>query len=65
MTKAPLPTEKSKQQRDNTKNATKNFDDTTIAYRLRTVSWSDNRHPTGVVLLDVRVIWSKLYYLNY
>ena len=31
------------------KNATKNFDYTTIADRLRTVSWSNNSHPTGVV----------------
>ena len=51
MTKAPTPTEKSKKQRDNTpkKNATKNFDYTTIADRLRTVSWKNNSHPTGVV----------------
>ena len=26
-----------------------NFDCTTIADRLRTVSWSNNSHPTGVV----------------
>ena len=31
------------------KNATKNFDYTTIADRLRTVSWSNSSHPTGVV----------------
>ena len=31
------------------KNATKNFDYTTIADRLRTVSWSNRSHPTGVV----------------
>ena len=31
------------------KNATKNFDYTTIADRLRTVSWSSSSHPTGVV----------------
>ena len=31
------------------KNATKNLDNTTIADRLRTVSWSNNSHPTGVV----------------
>ena len=49
MTKAPTPTEKSKKQRDNTKNATKNFDYTTIADRLRTVSWGNDSHPTGVV----------------
>ena len=31
------------------KNDTKNFDYTTIADRLRTVSWDNDRHPTGVV----------------
>ena len=30
-------------------NATKNFDYTTIAERLRTVSRSNSSHPTGVV----------------
>ena len=40
MTKAPTLTEKSKKERDNIKNATKNFDYSTIADRLRTVSWS-------------------------
>ena len=49
MTKVPTPTEKSKKQRDNTKNATKTFDYTTIADRLRTVSWSNSSHSTGVV----------------
>ena len=36
-------------QRDNTKTATKIFEYTTIADRLRTVSWSDISDPTGVV----------------
>ena len=49
MTEAPTPTEKSKKQRDNTKNATKNFDYTTIADRLRTVSWGNDSHTAGVV----------------
>ena len=31
------------------KNATKKFDYTTIADRLRTVSWSNSSHPTGMV----------------
>ena len=31
------------------KHATKNFDYTTTADRLRTVSWSNSGHPTGVV----------------
>ena len=39
MTKSPIPTEKSKTKGQHT-NATKNFDYTTIADRLRTVSWS-------------------------
>ena len=50
MKKAPTPTKKSKKQRDNIKNATKNFDYTTIADRLRTVSWSNSSHSTGVVI---------------
>ena len=49
MTEALTLTEKSKKQRDNTKNATKNFDYTTIADRLRTVSWGSDSHPSGVV----------------
>ena len=50
MTKAPTPTEQSKKQRPwQHKNATKNFDYTTIADRLRTVSWSNSSHQTGVV----------------
>ena len=49
MTNAPTPTDKSKEQRDNIKNATKNFDYTTIADRIRTVRWSNNSYPTGVV----------------
>ena len=48
MTKAPTPTEISKKQRDNIKYATKNFDYTTIADRLGTVS--NSSHPNGVVL---------------
>ena len=49
MTKAPTPTEKSKKQRDNTKTQPKIFDYTTIADPLRTVSWGNDSHPTGVV----------------
>ena len=48
MTKTPIPKENSKVNGQH-KNATKNFDFTTIADRLRTVSWSNNSHPTGVV----------------
>ena len=49
MTKAPTPTEMSKGQNDNTNNATKKFDYTAIADRLRMVSWSNYSHPAGVV----------------
>ena len=49
MSNGHTPTEKSKKHRDNIKNATKNFDYTTIADRLRTVSWSNSSHSTGVV----------------
>ena len=49
MTKAHTPTEMSKGQSDNIKNATKKFDYTAVADRLRTVSWSNYSHPTGVV----------------
>ena len=48
MTKPPMPTENSNTKRQHT-NAIKNFDYITIADRLRTVSWSNNSHPTGVV----------------
>ena len=49
MTKAPTTTEKSKKQRDNTKTPPKNFNYTTIANRLRTVSSGNDSHPAGVV----------------
>ena len=49
MTNAPTLTEKSKKQRDNIKNTTKNFDYTTIADQLRSVSWSNSSYQTGVV----------------
>ena len=49
MTKSSTITDKFKKQRDNTKNATKNFDYPTIADRPKTVIWSNNSHPTGVV----------------
>ena len=49
MTKAPTPTDMSKRQIDNTNNATKKFEYTAIADRLRTVRWSKNSHPIGVV----------------
>ena len=51
MTNAPTLTEKSKKQRDNIQNATKNFDYTTIVDRLRTVSWSNSSLPTDVFKL--------------
>ena len=46
MTKAPTPTEKATWQHQKRH---QNFDYTTIADRLRAVSWSNNSHPTGVV----------------
>ena len=49
MTTALTPTETSKGQSDNTNNATKKLDYTAFADRLRTVSWSNYNHPTGVV----------------
>ena len=48
-TKAPTPTEKSKKQRDNKNTPPKREKYTTIMDRLRTVSWGNNSHPTGVV----------------
>ena len=48
MTKAPTSIEHSKKQHENT---AKNFDNTTIADRVRAVSWSNNRNRTGVVKL--------------
>ena len=51
MTKSPTPTEMSKGQKDNTNNVTKKFDYTAVADQLRTVSWSNYSHPTGVVNL--------------
>ena len=47
MTKAPTPAEMSKGKSDNTINATKKFDYTAIADRLRTVSWSNYGHPNA------------------
>ena len=49
MPKSPTPTEKSKKQRDNTKNAIKTFKYTAIAVRLETVTWSYDSDPTGMV----------------
>ena len=52
MTKAPTPTEMSKGQSDNINNATKSsIKQRLAADRLRTVSWSNYSHPTGVVNL--------------
>ena len=49
MTKALTPTQNPQKQNDNTKAPAKNFDYTTIADRLRTVSWSDDSNPAFVV----------------
>ena len=51
MTKDPTPAEMSKEHSDNTNNATEKFDYTAVADRLRTVSWTNYGHPTGVVNL--------------
>ena len=48
MTKAPIPTENSTTNWQH-KNTNKNFDYTTIADGLWTVSLSNNSHPSGVV----------------
>ena len=53
MTKTPIPTENSKTNGQH-KNATKNFDNTTIEDRLRAVSWSNDSYPTGVVKLGLK-----------
>ena len=50
MKKTSTPIEKSKKQRDNTKTPPKNFDYTTIADRLRTVSRGNDSHTNGVVI---------------
>ena len=49
MTKSPTATAKSKNATWQHKNATKNFDYTIIAVRLRTVSWGKDSHPPGVI----------------
>ena len=56
VTKTPTPTEQSKKATWQHKNATKNFDYTTIADRLRTVSWNNSSHPTGVVKPGLRAL---------
>ena len=48
MTKATMPPENKKVKRQH-KDATKNFDNTKIADRHRTVSWSNDSYPTTVV----------------
>ena len=60
MTKTPTPTECSNTKGQH-KNATKNFDYTTIADRLRTVGWTNNSHQTGVVKPVVPgKVWSEV-----
>ena len=49
MIKVPTPAEMSKGQSDNTNNVTKKSDYTAVAGRLKTVSWSNYGHLTGVV----------------
>ena len=73
MAKAHTPTEKSKKQRDNNKNAIINFDYTTIADRRKTASSNKNSHPIGVVNsvyerssipLSAAVVYQKDKHLN-
>ena len=45
----PLHQQKNKKATGQHKKATDHFDYTTIADRLRTASWSNDTHPTGVV----------------
>ena len=55
MTKAPSPTEKSKKQRDNIKNATKNFDNTTVAgFQIKIWSQLPWGQPTSEIKLPPR-----------
>ena len=49
MTKTLIPAENKKKNKWEYKNATQNFDYSTIANRLKTVSWSNYSHPTDVV----------------
>ena len=49
MKKAPTTPEKNIKGNVTTKNATQNFDYTTIENRLRAISWSNTSHPTGMV----------------
>ena len=49
MTKSPSPTENLKKHSDNPKNAAWMFHHKAIADRLRAISKSNDRHPTGVV----------------
>ena len=62
ITKTLIPIENSKTNVQH-KNVIKKFDYTTIVDRLRTVSWSNDRHPTGVVKLSINIgVWSKQAY---
>ena len=65
MTKAPTPTEKSKKQRDNIKNVTKNFDYTTIADLLRTAIRGFLEYILLVNILDKEIkknnLWIQFY----
>ena len=62
MTKAPTPTEMSKGQSHNANNATKKFDYTAVADRLRTVNWSNYGHPTGVIIKHA-INWYPVIYI--
>ena len=49
--KSPYTNRKTQKKRDNTQNANKNVDYTTITDRLRMVSWGNDSHPTVLVKL--------------
>ena len=49
ITQTPAPTEIYEKQTQQYKDATKELDNTAIADKLKTVSWSRQSHPTGVV----------------
>ena len=59
----PLHPQKNKKATWQHKNATKNYDNTMTAERLRTVSWSNGSHPTSVKKSNPtnKIGWSSMY----
>ena len=58
------PQKNPKRQSDNTKKATNDFYITTIADRLKMVSWCNNSHPTGVIKQVYEWSTLNLYHLS-